>query len=81
MAQLDSGMFKLDLQSHSIEEALRPALKDAEASLAKHPLETHVPPDLPAVRMDLDRIREVLMSPARECGKVLAGRSSCKGYD
>ena len=62
MAQLDSGMFKLDLESHSIEDALLPALKDAKLSLAKHPVEMHVPPALPSVRMDVNRIREVLMT-------------------
>jgi two-component system, OmpR family, sensor histidine kinase KdpD len=61
MAQLDSGMFKLDLQPHSIQDALQPALLDAKASLDKHPVEIVVPKDLPKALMDVDRIREVLM--------------------
>ena len=61
MAQLDSGMFKLDLQQHSIQDALQPALTDAAATLARHTVEVTIPPNLPKVRMDVQRIREVLM--------------------
>ena len=80
MAQLDSGMFKLDLESHSIEDALLPALKDAESSLAKHPVEMHVPPALPSVRMDVNRIREVLMHLLENAGKYSARWSPGEGY-
>jgi two-component system sensor histidine kinase KdpD len=78
MAQLDSGMFKLDLESHSIEDALLPALKDAESSLAKHPVEMHVPPALPSVRMDVNRIREVLMHLLENAGKYSAAGAPVK---
>jgi two-component system sensor histidine kinase KdpD len=60
MGQLDAGLFKLDLHPHSIQEALEPALEDAKASIQNHPMEISVPPDLPLVCMDLQRIREVL---------------------
>jgi two-component system, OmpR family, sensor histidine kinase KdpD len=69
MAQLDSGMFKLDLQPHVIDDALRPAMDDAKASLEKHPVEVEVAPDLPKVRMDVQRIREVLMHLLENAGK------------
>jgi two-component system sensor histidine kinase KdpD len=69
MAQLDSGMFKLDLQPHSIDEALRPALADAAATLEKHAVEVIIPPGLPKVKMDLQRIREVLMHLLENAGK------------
>lgn len=69
MAQLDSGMFKLDLQPHSIQDALRPALVDAAATLEKHSVEVVVPPDLPKVHMDAERIREVLMHLLENAGK------------
>jgi two-component system, OmpR family, sensor histidine kinase KdpD len=69
MAQLDSGMFKLDLQSHSILDALQPALKDAQCSLEKHPVEVLVAADLPNVRIDVQRIREVLMHLLENAGK------------
>ena len=69
MAQLDSGMFKLDLQPHSIEDALQPALEDAKASLETHPVEVTVPRDLPNVRIDVQRMREVLMHLLENAGK------------
>jgi two-component system sensor histidine kinase KdpD len=69
MAQLDSGMFKLDLQPHSIPEALQLAIEDARASLENHPVEVIVAPDLPKVRMDVQRIREVLMHLLENAGK------------
>ena len=69
MAQLDSGKFKLDLEPHSIEEALRPALEDAKAVLEHHPLEIAISPGLPPARMDLQRIREVLMHLLENAGK------------
>jgi len=69
MAQLDSGMFKLDLQTHSIQDALQPAIEDAKASLEKHPVEVIAAPHLPNVRMDVQRIREVLMHLLENAGK------------
>lgn len=69
MAQLDSGMFKLDLQPHSIQDAVQPALQDAKASLENHPVEVIVPESLPKCVMDVDRIREVLMHLLENAGK------------
>jgi two-component system, OmpR family, sensor histidine kinase KdpD len=69
MAQLDSGMFKLDLQPHAIGDALELARMDAKASLENHPLEITLPPNLPNARMDLQRIREVLMHLLENAGK------------
>ena len=75
MAQLDAGQFKLDLQPHSIRDALDPALQDAKASLEKHPVEVSVPAALPKVPMDVQRIREVLMHLLENAGKYSdAGR-------
>jgi two-component system sensor histidine kinase KdpD len=70
MAQLDAGMFKLDLQPHSIWDALEPALQDAKPSLENHPVELfdrHA--TLPVVRIDVQRIREVLMHLLENAGK------------
>jgi two-component system sensor histidine kinase KdpD len=69
MAQLDAGMFKLDLRPHSIQEALDLAIQDAKLSLEGHPLEMNVSAGLPKVRMDLQRIREVLMHLLENAGK------------
>lgn len=71
MAQLDSGMFKLDLQPYAIEDAISPALEDARASLENHPVEIVIARDAAAakVRMDVQRIREVLMHLLENAGK------------
>ena len=69
MGHLDAGRFKLDLHLHSIQEALQPALEDAKASIENHPMEIQVPSDLPQVRMDIQRIREVLMHLLDNAGK------------
>ncbi len=70
MAQLDAGMFKLDLEPHSISDALEPALEDARSSLEKHGVEIATNYDtLPKVRMDAARIREVLMHLLENAGK------------
>jgi two-component system, OmpR family, sensor histidine kinase KdpD len=69
MSQLDSGNFKLDLGPHAIQEALQPALQDAKAAIEKHPVEVALPPDLPLVRVDLARMREVLMHLLDNAGK------------
>jgi two-component system, OmpR family, sensor histidine kinase KdpD len=70
MAQLDSGMFKLDLQPHSIAEAIESAVEDARASLEKHPVEVDLSgKHLPVVRMDVQRIREVVMHLLENAGK------------
>ncbi len=69
MAQLDAGQFKLDLQPHSVQDALQPALLDAKASLESHPVEVVVPGGLPKVPMDLQRIREVIMHLLENAGK------------
>jgi len=69
MAQLDSGKFKLQLEPHSIHDALDAALQDAKCALDGHPLEVQVAPDLPKVHMDAERIREVLMHLLENAGK------------
>ena len=70
MAQLDAGLFKLDLQPHSIHDALELALQDARQSLEKHPVNIAVGNGtLPSVQMDVARIREVLMHLLENAGK------------
>jgi two-component system sensor histidine kinase KdpD len=69
MAQLDSGMFKLDLQVHPLKDALDLALEDAKASLEGHPIEVVIADNAPSVRMDVQRIREVLMHLLGNAGK------------
>lgn len=69
MGQLDAGLFKLDLKPHSMLDALEPALQDARAALDGHAVEIAVPLGLPKVRMDVERIREVLRHLLDNAGK------------
>jgi two-component system sensor histidine kinase KdpD len=69
MAQLDAGMFQLNLEPHAVQDALQPAIEDAKAWLENHPLEISVPESLPRLRMDVQRIREVLMHLLENAGK------------
>lgn len=78
MAQLDSGKFNLDLQPHSIEDALKPALQDAKASLENHPVQLQIAPHLPKVPMDVARIREVLMHLLENAGKYSSAGAPIK---
>jgi two-component system sensor histidine kinase KdpD len=60
MAQLDANQVELKLELLPIREAVEAAVKETKQVLSKHPLTIDLPPDLPPVRMDRERIREVL---------------------
>ena len=60
MAQLDSGMVKLDLQPHDIADAIDSALDATRHLLQKHKVEVNIAQGLPTVAMDVERIREVI---------------------
>jgi len=60
MAQLDSGMVKLDLRPHDIVEAIDSALEATRHPLQKHKVEVNIASGLPPVTMDVERIREVI---------------------
>ena len=60
MARLDSGMFKLDRQLHSIRDAIDPALEGTRNLLQRHKIEVSIADPLPQVQMDSNLIREVI---------------------
>jgi two-component system sensor histidine kinase KdpD len=60
MAQLDAHKVELHLAPVDIATVIESALQESRAVLAQHPLEVHVPPSLPKLRIDSDRIAEVL---------------------
>lgn len=76
MAQLDSGMFKLDKQPQAIREVIDAAVEDLTTLLQSHPLTIHVPDDLPRVSMDFKRIREVLLHLIQNAAKYSEPNSS-----
>lgn len=69
MAQLDSGMVKLDLKPHDIADAIDSALEATRHLLQKHKVEISIASGLPPVTMDIERIREVITHLLENAGK------------
>jgi len=61
VAQLDSHQLQFNFESHNLAEAVDKAIKSAPPALQRHPLEVTIPPNLPPVRMDMERITEVIV--------------------
>jgi two-component system, OmpR family, sensor histidine kinase KdpD len=60
MAQLDAHKVELRLGQHQIQEAVYDAVAKSKTTLGKHPVTVQLPQNLPAVRIDVDRISEVI---------------------
>jgi two-component system sensor histidine kinase KdpD len=60
MAQIDAKAIELHLEPHHIREAIDIAIASTKNTLAKHLLKVTVNDSLPAIRMDVKRIGEVL---------------------
>jgi len=60
MAQLDAQAVNLDRRVVSMAEVVESVLDDSRSLLLNHPVETALPPDLPAVFADGDRIRQIV---------------------
>jgi len=61
VVQLDSHQLQFDFAAHHIREAIDAAIQRSQPALRTHHLEVTTPETLPAVRMDVDRITEVLV--------------------
>lgn len=61
MAQLEAGEIQLQLESHTIGEVIWAALEQRKSALSGHPVRVVAPENLPPVRVDLHRAREVLL--------------------
>jgi two-component system, OmpR family, sensor histidine kinase KdpD len=61
VAQLDSHQLQFRFETHNMREAIDAAVKGSHQALRFHPVEVVLPSDLPPVRMDLERIIEVLV--------------------
>jgi two-component system, OmpR family, sensor histidine kinase KdpD len=69
VAQLDSHQLELHFERHSIREPIDAALKAARQSLQRHPVDIKVPDTLPDIKMDGERIAEVLTHLLENAGK------------
>jgi len=61
MARLDAGEVELKLEPHRIEEVISAALEECKSLLGNRPVQLHIPENLPPVRVDLNRAKEVLI--------------------
>ncbi|MGA9593123.1 MAG: ATP-binding protein, partial [Candidatus Acidiferrales bacterium] len=61
MARLDAGEVELELGPHSIRDIIEAALKDLRTSLSDRPLTITAPGELPPVRVDFSRIKDVVV--------------------
>jgi two-component system sensor histidine kinase KdpD len=69
VAQLDAHQLQFDIETHPIQVAIDKAVKSAQVALRHHPVEVDVSQNLPPVRMDVDRIAEVITHLLDNAGK------------
>jgi len=60
MAQLDANKVELQLGPHRVQDVVEDALAKSKTTLGRHPSSLSLPDDLPLVRIDPDRISEVV---------------------
>ena len=61
VVQLDSHQLEFHFEPHHIREVLDNAINASRQALQRHPLQLNVPDNLPLVRIDIDRITEVVV--------------------
>jgi two-component system sensor histidine kinase KdpD len=69
VAQLDARQVELHFEPHGIRQAVDLAVQQSKHALEHHPIEITIPDSLPSVKMDLDRIIEVLAQLLDNAGK------------
>ena len=71
VAQLESHEFQLDLQACRVLDLVQAAVGEVKQTLGKHPVEIRVPEET-TVRLDADRIKEVLIQLLENAAKYSA---------
>ncbi len=69
VAQLDSHQLELHFHPHQMREAIDAAIEKSRPALQAHTLQSTIPDHLPLVRMDVDRITEVLVHLLDNAGR------------
>jgi two-component system, OmpR family, sensor histidine kinase KdpD len=72
MAQLEAHQVELRLGQHQIQEAVDDAVAKSKAILCKHPVTVQLPENLPAARIDVERISEVVSQLLENAAKYSA---------
>jgi len=60
VAQLDGHQLQFHFEVHHIGEAIDRAIENLQPALRRHPVQINVSSNLPSLRMDIDRITEVI---------------------
>ena len=71
VAQLESHEFQLDLQACRVLDLVQAAVGEVKQTLGKHPVEIRAPEET-TVRLDADRIKEVLIQLLENAAKYSA---------
>jgi two-component system sensor histidine kinase KdpD len=61
MARLEAGEFELDVKPHPISAIVNAAIEQCKSVLGNRPIKMEIPADLPLVRADLNRVKQVLV--------------------
>jgi two-component system, OmpR family, sensor histidine kinase KdpD len=61
VAQLDSHQLEFHFEQHSIRDAIDMAMKQSRSALQGHTVDAKIPDNLPSIKMDVERISEVLV--------------------
>jgi two-component system sensor histidine kinase KdpD len=69
VAQLDAHQLHFHFEAHQMREAVDQAVKNSQPALRHHPVEISIPPNVPAVRVDLERVTEVISQLLDNAGK------------
>jgi two-component system sensor histidine kinase KdpD len=69
VAQLDAHQLHFQFGAHPLREAADIAIKNSQSALRNHPVQISISPELPLVRMDLERITEVISQLLDNAGK------------
>ena len=69
VAQLDAHQLEFHFEARQIQEAIDKAIEATSQALRGRRIEVHVSPDLPPVRMDVERISEVIGNLLDNAGK------------
>jgi len=69
VAELDAHQLHFQFGAHPLREAVDIAIKNSQPALRNHPVQISISPELPLVRMDLERITEVISQLLDNAGK------------
>ena len=69
VAQLDAHQLQFTFETHHIREGIERGIKNSQGALRQHTVQVLVPSNLRPVRMDIDRITEVLTHLLDNAGK------------